>query len=962
AAGGIALTEQRFYYDLLGRLIQQRRRLPAAAGAQRWSVMETAFDELGRSDKTTVFVEADTGDYAKLPSTTPATKTVYDAFGRAITTTLPDGSVTEAVYTSDRQIKRAALIATSETENTKVWTKEDYDTSGRLLRITENAEAAGGYPALLTTYQYDVGNRLTFVTSGVQHRQFKYDLAGRLLFEEHPESGTTNYQYDARGHVTRRTTPTATIDYVWDSAERLLTVTQSGAGELKAFAYDTPAFPGDHSNGKMVMARRQNRRTTGDVTVTETYRYEDAAGRLTQKNTTASTGEAFVDKYTYNLLGMPESVTYPKCDTCTDGEQRVITNSFDQGMLTGIDRGIAGNPQKTAVASAFSYHANGLLLDVTHNKLDGSPGATDHQTVATNGMPRPESIFVDGFCNLRLTGPNDKSVLFGHAALLQVVATGALSYQWYDATAGTAISGATTDTLSVDPRTGPSKVFVRVTGATCTVDSRTASVTTQTTTNCLTVAPTSVTIQPGHAATFTATVVAGAAVQWYQGSAPDTTHPVATGASFTTPVLTVSTNYWCRVSSGAATCSGADSQTVTAVIGDCTVTLQPPASVVSEGSAFRLTATTFSQATYRWYSGTYAQSTLLATTTTSYYDVAAGITAETSFFVEVQDDGCHVAPGRSEVVTIGVCPKPEARTISAFLLLNGNLTLSIPDNHDNVTFEWFRGNSYADVSAPLGITSEIEVAGAIATYWVRMTKTCGSVTTTANTALFTADLSSAPKILFPPVSRAATMPAAGGNVTLSASVIAGPRGPFTYQWYFANGTAITNGTFGPSTFTGATSATLEWKYIAPASVPELEQKSVYVVVRVGSISARSEPVLLSVSHTGQHIFAYDGSVTNYSASQAATLFVDVDPPADAMHSYTYQWYRDNGTAGGALLTPTTSQITVLPTTVDNYWVKVTGTHKYGTPGANGVYPAYQEETVSPKMRVSVYAACDLPPL
>lgn len=61
-----------------------------------------------------------------------------------------------------------------------------------------------------TSYGYDVGNRLTWVTMPSQTRSFSYDRAGLLQSETHPElgvsgNGTTSYtRYDSRGHVLRK--------------------------------------------------------------------------------------------------------------------------------------------------------------------------------------------------------------------------------------------------------------------------------------------------------------------------------------------------------------------------------------------------------------------------------------------------------------------------------------------------------------------------------------------------------------------------------------------------------------------------------------------------------------------------------------------------------------------------------------------------------------------------------------
>ncbi|MCA1963408.1 MAG: SdiA-regulated domain-containing protein, partial [Prosthecobacter sp.] len=78
--------------------------------------------------------------------------------------------------------------------------------------------------------------------------------------------------------------------------------------------------------------------------------------------------------------------------------------------------------------------------------------------------------------------------------------------------------------------------------------------------------PADVTIASGYTATLSlaATGTPTPTVQWYRGTAGDTTHPVGTGgASFTTPALTATTSYWARVSNAGGS---TDSRTATVTV------------------------------------------------------------------------------------------------------------------------------------------------------------------------------------------------------------------------------------------------------------------------------------------------------------------------------------------------------------------------------------------------------------
>src|SRR5438105_12887311 len=114
--------------------------------------------------------------------------------------TAPDATTVETSYQGARTVQRSVKIATSGAPagGSAAITTETFDRQGRLTQV---AEPIG----TLTQYGYDVGNRLSSVlmTSGTttQSRTFAYDNRGFLVSEKHPESGTTHWTYDSRGHA-----------------------------------------------------------------------------------------------------------------------------------------------------------------------------------------------------------------------------------------------------------------------------------------------------------------------------------------------------------------------------------------------------------------------------------------------------------------------------------------------------------------------------------------------------------------------------------------------------------------------------------------------------------------------------------------------------------------------------------------------------------------------------------------
>src|SRR5215831_14933453 len=123
--------------------------------------------------------------------------------------------------------------------------------------------------------------------------------------------------------------------------------------------------------------------------------------------------------------------------------------------------------------------------------------------------------------------------------------------------------------------------------------------------------PVSQTIGFGATATLSVTAVSsgGAPItyQWYVGSSGDTSTPIggATNATFTTPSLTVSTQYWVRAKSGSAS---ADSATATITVVSAvapTITLQPVSQLIAVGATATLTVAASGDAplAYQWYIG-----------------------------------------------------------------------------------------------------------------------------------------------------------------------------------------------------------------------------------------------------------------------------------------------------------------------------------------------------------------------
>jgi YD repeat-containing protein len=468
-------VEQKWEFDPFGRISIEKRLMPSGS----WAVRKTTYNTLGLRSSVSEWENETNATYGSKTSYSN-----YDPFGRVGTITAPDGKSTTFSYTGDRLRTRAYEVA-KEGADAQVTVQEETDRNGRLVEVTEDTTGT----ALKTDYTYDEGNRLAKVKvwngTNDQPRTFDYDLRGLLTSEIHPESGTTAYQYDARGNVISKTTPVTTLTYAYDGAGRVTDV-KHGATPLKHFAYDRENAGTDLSKGKLDTATRYNDTDLGLFVVKETFFYALSGGRLSSKDTEVTSPSSavrkFSDEYTYTPNGDLETIKYPRCASgdCSSliAPSRTITNTYRYGSVTDV----APYTQAFQNSNGITYYPNGVIDTIEHRNVNGDAGPRFKQTIA-NKMARTDSITVSNFCDtlsVSAPGPQPRSVVVNSPAGLSVTATNATSYQWYrvDGSTNTELSGQTGTTLTVAV-TQDSTYFVRVGNGVCTVDSERATVTVQ---------------------------------------------------------------------------------------------------------------------------------------------------------------------------------------------------------------------------------------------------------------------------------------------------------------------------------------------------------------------------------------------------------------------------------------------------------------------------------------------------
>lgn len=214
-------------------------------------------------------------------------------------------------------------------------------------------------------------------------------------------------------------------------------------------------------------------------------------------------------------------------------------------------------------------------------------------------------------------------------------------------------------------------------------------------------------------------VSTGGMVYWYD--APTGGNLLATGSSFTTPLLSQTTTYY--ASAYPTSCTLGTRTAVVATINTQPTTPNPdPVAPVCSGETAQLTATVTS-GTLNWYDAP-TGGTLLGTGSPF---TTSPLTVETTFYAEVVSNGC---PATSrEAVTVSVLPLPVVTDEETEFCEKTRITISA--GLSGMSYEWSTGATTQSI--------EINAAG---TYTVKVTNPagCSAIKTIVATTLPSADI------------------------------------------------------------------------------------------------------------------------------------------------------------------------------------------------------------------------------
>jgi RHS repeat-associated protein len=385
---GSAGTRQRFLYDSLGRIQREIKQLASTSFSVKLHKYDSADHENFVSEWTSCGTAAACGTASPASGTTSSN---FDPFSRPRQITRADNTTTSISYvdgtiTHSDSLESVTVNNVGGAASTTVTRK---DALGRVITVTE--PSVGGV-ADVTSYTYNVLDKLSGVTQGVQSRSFTYDSFGFLRSETNPEKGTTSYgPYDVLGDVLGKTDGGISYTNTYDAAGRLWTE-YAGGVEYAANCYDGTTYVagvssgcpegkavfagGTYHLGKLTRRYGYNPSITANAS-TDDFTYSDTTGRLSSETTTANTGTALAvtQSWTYNTLGLIATHNYPRSSGTFP-----VTYTYSFGLPTTI---VANG---STVASSVGYNPAGALQAWT----DGGAVTT---TIAANVIPsRPTSI------------------------------------------------------------------------------------------------------------------------------------------------------------------------------------------------------------------------------------------------------------------------------------------------------------------------------------------------------------------------------------------------------------------------------------------------------------------------------------------------------------------------------------------------------------------------------------------
>ncbi|MEO8771177.1 MAG: gliding motility-associated C-terminal domain-containing protein [Ferruginibacter sp.] len=341
------------------------------------------------------------------------------------------------------------------------------------------------------------------------------------------------------------------------------------------------------------------------------------------------------------------------------------------------------------------------------------------------------------------------------------------TYNWYDAaSAGTLLGTGTSYTTATI--TATITVYVEAVTGSCSSVRTPVIITYGPATAAIVPA---VTICPGTTALLTVqNPVAGYTYDWYS----DAAHTVllGTGASYSTPVLNTSTDYYIHTTT-TLNCDASSSVTVS--INTVTVPVVNNVGLCDVGAATLTVQSPVAGYTYNWYAAATGGSIL--STGTSF--TSPTLSANTNYYVEAVNGTC-LSIRVPVSVTIGEATAPVVN--NQIICSGSSTTIAVQNANSAYTYNWYTAASGGSVLAT-GTSYTTPVLSTATTYYVEAVNgTCNSVRVPVDVGI---------EVLTAPTSANVSV-CSGSSANLA---VQNPAAGVTYNWYAtaAGGTVLGTG-------------------------------------------------------------------------------------------------------------------------------------------------------------------------
>lgn len=410
---GTALTTYTFYTDTSKPTITTLT--PIDNSNTNFTRQDSVSDEAGRLIATTTYTGTSTLNLATIPFGVLTTSSTYDGQGNLLTTTDPNGHITNYGYENTGWLRYVTQTVTSQGVSQTLVTRYDYDPAGNQIHTTDanNHVITNTYDALnrlfiaqdalgyaQTTHYDSLGRPTTKLDALGQQTNFTYDNASRTVAEVTSGVGSnptiaTTWLFSPTGNQITMTdqigsNPVSTTTYTYDGYDRLLHYVDSNY-ESAHYYYNS-----DDQRTSMIFGAGANAYNTVNygydglsrpitisnwATATQTLGYNyngnrlyqmvypnglssiynyDGANRVTAINYNSSiSGSVGQVNYTYDKLGNRVSDSETLSGTVHNG-----TYSYDELSRLTSD-GTLYNGQ--TITNSYTYDGVGNRLQVTNN-------------------------------------------------------------------------------------------------------------------------------------------------------------------------------------------------------------------------------------------------------------------------------------------------------------------------------------------------------------------------------------------------------------------------------------------------------------------------------------------------------------------------------------------------------------------------------------------------------------------